>query len=57
MARKGNRQLIGFICEFCKSRNYVSTKNSINTKDKLKFDKFCKQCRKITAHNESSKMD
>jgi len=54
---KGNRQLIGFICEFCKSRNYVSTKNSINTKDKLKFDKFCKQCRKITAHNESNKLD
>ncbi len=57
MAKKGNRQLIGLVCSDCKTRNYTTSKNVVETKDKLSFDKFCKICRKVTTHNENSKLD
>lgn len=56
MAKKGNRILIGFVCSVCKNRNYISSKNVINTKDKLAFRKFCKYCRKTTEHTETNKL-
>lgn len=52
MAKKGNRQLIGFACPVCKNRNYISSKNVINIKDKITLKKFCKHCRKQTEHQE-----
>ncbi|MBI4038062.1 50S ribosomal protein L33 [Candidatus Daviesbacteria bacterium] len=57
MAKKGNRILIGFVCAVCKNRNYVSSKNIINTKDKITLSKFCKHCRKTTEHSETTKLD
>jgi len=56
MAKKGNRIQIGLICADCKNRNYNSTKNVINSKDKISFKKFCNHCRKITEHTENSKL-
>ncbi len=52
MAKKGNRQLISFQCSECKNRNYTSSKNTINSKDRLTLNKFCKHCRKHTEHQE-----
>ncbi|MFH0937413.1 MAG: 50S ribosomal protein L33 [Candidatus Daviesbacteria bacterium] len=52
MAKKGNRQLISLECSVCKSRNYLTEKNVINSKDKLSFNKYCKVCKKSTSHNE-----
>jgi len=52
MAKKGNRQLFALECSVCKSRNYVTQKNVVKTKEKLNFDKFCNQCRKINSHGE-----
>lgn len=52
MAKKGNRQLFIFQCSVCKNRNYTSSKNTINQKEKLILNKFCKHCRKQTEHQE-----
>ncbi len=56
MAKKGNRILIGLQCSVCKNRNYVSSKNVINTKDKMTIKKFCAKCRKQTDHSEFTKL-
>lgn len=53
MAKKGNRILIGLQCSVCKGKNYTSTKNVINTKDKMTLQKFCAVCRKESEHQET----
>ncbi|MBI4038922.1 50S ribosomal protein L33 [Candidatus Daviesbacteria bacterium] len=52
MAKKGNRQIFLFQCPVCKNRNYISSKNTVNIKEKLTLNKFCKHCRKTTQHQE-----
>jgi len=56
MAKKGARQLIALICTKCKSQNYVTEKNKLNSPDKLKLKKYCKRCRTRTEHKESTKL-
>ncbi|MBI2008453.1 50S ribosomal protein L33 [Candidatus Amesbacteria bacterium] len=56
MAKKGARQHFAFVCSVCKSQNYISQKNKINTPDKLELKKFCRKCRKHTLHKETSKL-
>ncbi|RJP45891.1 MAG: 50S ribosomal protein L33 [Armatimonadetes bacterium] len=57
MAKKsGARITIGLICSACKSRNYVTTKNKLNTTSKLALQKFCNKCRKKTEHKETEKL-
>lgn len=57
MAKKGSRILIALICEHCKSKNYVTTKNKVNTPEGLKIKKYCSKCKKRTVHKESKKID
>ena len=52
MAKKGKRPDITLECTQCKSRNYQTSKNVINTPDVLKLEKYCKTCRKVTEHKE-----
>lgn len=52
MAR-GNRVLVTLECTACKRRNYHTNKNKRTTPDKLQFNKYCKWCRKATAHKET----
>lgn len=52
MAKKGNRQLFQLACSVCKNKNYTSSKNTVNIKEKLVLSKFCKHCRKHTEHQE-----
>jgi large subunit ribosomal protein L33 len=52
MAKKGNRNLFVFQCSICKEKNQLGTKNTVNIKEKLAMNKFCKHCRKSTPHNE-----
>lgn len=40
-------------CGGCKRRNYVTTKNKANTKDRLELSKYCPWCRSHTAHKET----
>jgi large subunit ribosomal protein L33 len=56
MAKKGSRQTLALVCTVCKSRNYVTQKNKTNTPDKLKLKKYCRHCRKVTEHKETSKL-
>jgi len=56
MAKKGARQIMGLVCSVCKSQNYVSEKNKVNTPEKLELEKFCAKCRKHTNHKENSKL-
>ena len=57
MAKKGGARItVGLDCKVCKSRNYVTTRNKLNTKDKLALKKFCNNCRKIQEHKEVEKL-
>ena len=40
-------------CTECKNRNYSTMKNKKNTPDKLEVSKYCRHCRKHTAHKET----
>jgi large subunit ribosomal protein L33 len=60
MAKKGARELVAMICSTCKSQNYITERNKVNmdTKGngKLLVKKWCKTCKKVTSHKESSKL-
>ncbi|OGG27908.1 50S ribosomal protein L33 [Candidatus Gottesmanbacteria bacterium RIFCSPLOWO2_01_FULL_48_11] len=57
MAKKEQRELLAMICTVCKSQNYITKRNKINTPEKLVMRKYCRHCRKHTEHKESSKLD
>ncbi len=40
-------------CDECKRRNYVTTKNKTNTRDRLELRKYCPWCRTHTTHRET----
>jgi large subunit ribosomal protein L33 len=52
MAKKLNRVNIGLECSNCKARNYITSKNTVETKDKLSLKKYCKVCKKTYPHTE-----
>ena len=47
------RDIIALACGECKRRNYSTTKNRRKTSERLELSKFCRHCRKHTAHKES----
>jgi large subunit ribosomal protein L33 len=57
MAKGQSRDKIGFVCTECKSFNYVSEKNKINSPEALKLDKYCRVCKKVTTHKETKDLD
>ena len=46
------RDIITLACTDCKDRNYTTTKNKKTTPDRLELKKYCRHCRKHTAHKE-----
>jgi large subunit ribosomal protein L33 len=56
MAKKGKRTLLLLVCNECKTQNYITNKNKINTPDKLEVKKFCPVCRTRTTHTERTKL-
>lgn len=56
MAKKGERNFLALICSVCKNQNYLSEKNKTNTTEKLLLKKYCRKCRRVTEHKESSKL-
>ena len=57
MPKKGEHRVkIALICQVCKNQNYLTTKNKLNTPDKLVLKKFCKHCRKVADHKETEKL-
>ncbi len=47
------RQLVVLACSDCKNRNYTTSKNKQKTPDRLEMKKYCKFCKKHTAHKET----
>ena len=57
MAKKsGARMVLGLACTVCRTRGYITSRNKINTPEKMKPKKFCKVCRKVTEHKEVEKL-
>ena len=56
MAKGGSRQILALLCSVCKGQNYLTEKNKTNTEEKLVLKKFCRHCRKVTEHKESTKL-
>ncbi|KKQ09086.1 50S ribosomal protein L33 [Candidatus Daviesbacteria bacterium RIFCSPHIGHO2_12_FULL_37_16] len=52
MAKKDARQSFGLECGDCKSRNYITQRNTTQTTEKIALKKYCKECRKTTLHQE-----
>ncbi|MBQ2723451.1 MAG: 50S ribosomal protein L33 [Clostridia bacterium] len=52
-AKKGNRVKVVLACTECKQRNYDTYKNGKTTTERLEFHKYCRFCKKHTAHKES----
>ena len=46
------RDIITLQCPDCKNKNYSSTKNKKKTTTRLELKKFCRACKKHTAHKE-----
>ncbi len=46
------REIIQLQCTYCKDKNYSTTKNRKTTPDRIEMKKFCRKCRKHTAHKE-----
>ena len=44
---------ITLACSECKQRNYETSKNKRNTTDRIEISKYCKFCKKHTAHKET----
>jgi len=44
---------ITLACTECKQRNYNTNKNKKNTPDRLEMSKYCRFCKKHTAHKET----
>lgn len=56
MAKKGEkRKIIGLICEACRQRHYYSTKNTMNTPDKVQLKKYCSTKRVLAIQAETKK--
>ncbi|MBU0479336.1 50S ribosomal protein L33 [bacterium] len=47
------RDIITLACVECKNRNYTTTRNKKNKKDKLELEKYCRFCRKHVLHKET----
>ncbi|MFA5450099.1 MAG: 50S ribosomal protein L33 [Clostridia bacterium] len=47
------REKITLACMECKHRNYDSMKNKKNNPDRMELKKFCRFCKKHTAHRET----
>jgi large subunit ribosomal protein L33 len=56
MARKSEkRKIVGLTCDACGQRHYYSTKNTVNTPDKIELVKYCPIKRKQAKQVETKK--
>jgi large subunit ribosomal protein L33 len=53
MAKKDVRPVITLACSICKNRNYTTEKNRRNDPGRMELKKYCRFCRKHTAHKEA----
>ena len=53
MAAAGVRVKITLACTECKPRKYNTMKNKRNNPDRIEMSKYCRFCKKHTAHKET----
>ncbi len=53
MAKNEKRIQVTLACEQCKRRNYITTKNKINDRERIEMRKFCRWDRSHTLHKET----
>ncbi len=53
MALKNKEKMIKLECGECKRVNYFTHKNKKIHKERLELNKYCKWCKKHTAHKET----
>ena len=53
MPQSDKRPTITLACGECKRRNYTSRKNKLNDRDRIELRKYCRWCRRHTAHRET----
>jgi large subunit ribosomal protein L33 len=53
VAKSGVREKITLACTECKRRNYESMKSKRNTPDRVELKKYCRWCKRHTAHRET----
>jgi large subunit ribosomal protein L33 len=53
VAKNEKRIQVTLACEVCKRRNYITTKNKINDRERIEMKKFCRWDRKQTLHKET----
>jgi large subunit ribosomal protein L33 len=53
MAKGDNRPTITMACTDCKHRNYVTSMNKVNDRDRMELNKYCRWCRGHKLHRET----
>lgn len=53
MAKAEVRVIVTMECTDCKNRNYATTKNKREHRERLELKKYCRHCRHHTAHRET----
>jgi large subunit ribosomal protein L33 len=53
MAKNERRIKITLECETCKRRNYITTKNRNNDRERIEMKKYCRFDREHTTHRET----
>jgi large subunit ribosomal protein L33 len=53
MAKNEKRVKVTLACETCKRRNYITTKNKQNDRERIEMQKYCRWDRTHTLHKET----
>jgi large subunit ribosomal protein L33 len=53
MAKNDRRIKVTLACDVCKRRNYITTKNKQNDRDRIEMSKYCRWERQHTLHKET----
>ncbi|MGH9102921.1 MAG: 50S ribosomal protein L33 [Acidimicrobiales bacterium] len=53
MAKNEKRVKVTLACEVCKRRNYITTKNRQNDRERIEMRKYCSSERQHTLHRET----
>jgi large subunit ribosomal protein L33 len=53
MGATDKRPHVTLACTECKRRNYITTKNRHNQKDRMELKKYCRWCRTHRMHRET----
>ena len=54
MAKAGEKRIaVTLECTTCKRRNYITTKNKVNDRERIEMKKYCRWDRTHTVHKET----